>query len=809
MKRFLPLLFVLVFLPFLILPAQVTKRRERTADILHYRIELSFREEEGRVMGKTTVVFRPLRPDLSTLELDAAEMTIHGVASAAGKPLRYTYDSARLSIMLDRPLGYGEQAAVAIRYECVPKRGMYFIRPNETRPKDPRQIWTQGQRENNRYWFPCYDFPNDKATSEIIATVRGEYETVSNGILRSRRRNRDGTVTWQWMQEKPHSAYLIVFVAGEYRVTRRIWNGIPLLSYSYPTDDTADARRAYEATPRMMAFFSDYFGIPYPWPKYAQVPVAHFFFGGMENTSATVLSDARAVPDARRAKDDTPEALIAHELAHQWWGDLLTCIDWGEGWLNEGFATYFQQCWTQHAHGEDEFTYQRWNGIDRYLQWADVRGSVPLVEKQWGDRANIYSKGAAVLHMLRRILGEELFRRVLREYGSRFAFGCVETHDLMRTIEDVTGMDLRWFFAQWVFRGGYPAIDAEWFWNAGEGTASVRFSQLQEADSLKGYFRVPLDILFHTAKGDTLVRAMLDGPETTVHVHLEEKPRFVSVDHGSHICGRITLRQSIEECLAHLAENTDVVKRIEAGKFLVAHADAKDVRNALFEAARRDRFWGVRFHIAEQLSRLDPDSLAWAVELRTLWLDLVDDPHPRIRSTALAGLNHFHDRALLPVFERMLNDSSLYVEAEAIIGVCSLDTAKGRRAVLARLDEKRGSDVVITSVCLEWVSRLHIVEAADILLELASPGPSIDVRNGAARTLASLGTKRDELRRLLVRQLDEPDEDCRIQAAILLLDIFPQEGREAVRSRIARETDLDVREAMQRILVQMGRNGRP
>ncbi|MBL0173752.1 MAG: hypothetical protein IPP94_00520 [Ignavibacteria bacterium] len=770
--------------------SQDFRRRERSFDAQHYRIEVGFDEARQLVRGNVTVTLRPLRPRFTTVQLDAKRMTIQRVALSTGRQLRYDYDSSVLTVHLDRAYAYGEKVAVTVRYECTPQRGLYFIQPNASYPDDRHQIWTQGQGEDNRHWFPCYDYPNDKATTEVLMTVRGEYTTLSNGALKSKKRNADGTVTWHWSQDTPHSVYLVMLAAGDYRVYEDAWDGIPVRSYHYPSDAPEDVRRAYGTTAEMVRFFSQRIGIRYPWAKYAQIPVAHYLYGGMENTSATVLADTRAVVNARTAQDYTADGLIAHELAHMWWGDYLTYIDWDNTWLNEGFATYFQQCWTEHRWGADEFFWQRSEGINGYLAWTDANGRVPVVTDKPNPSQNVYAKGAAVLHMLRSMLGEEQFWRVITSYGKRHAFGSVESNDFKRAIEDVTGMSLQWFFTQWLYRAGYPDVRVTKRWDAEARQLTLRFAQVQRVDSLCGHFRLHVPVLIRTASGDTSFTAVVDGAESVVTVPLAQAPMFVSVDHGSTVCGKIRLEQSPEEWMLQARQNPDPIKRAEAGVALLQFADRQAVRAAVLDVAKNDRFWGVRVRITAALAGLRSDTLAWAAELKTSLVALSADRKSSVRANALNGLNRYRDRSLLPVFTAMLADSSYYVEAAAMNCAMSVDSVSSAGIVLTRLETKSYQDVVALAA-MDWVARYRLRAAEPALLRLALPGGGPDVREKALATLAAIGTPRDTLVVLLKAQLREPVWQFRARAASALLAVAPREGAALVRA--AREVEQDPR----------------
>ena len=715
-------------------------RRQRTYDVGHYRIAVRLDETARRVDGVTEVTLRPLRSGIDTVTLDAVDMTIAAVevledGEAGPAPLRWTYDRAQLRVLLPETLPHGEERTLRIRYSCAPRRGLYFVGPSEMFPGDPRQIWTQGQGEDNRHWFPCYDFPNDKATSEVIMTVDTALQTLSNGVLLSRRDNGDGTATWHWRQDKPHSSYLVMLAAGKYEVFREEADGIPVESWHYPTDDAADVRRTFDDTADMLRFFAAYTGVPYPWAKYAQIPVRHFLYGGMENTSATVMADTRLVLDARAALDEDPQPLIAHELAHQWFGDYVTYIDWDNEWLNEGFATFFQQLWTRERRGEDDFILQRFTGIRSYLDWCDRVGRIPVVGPKRGGAANTYSKGAAVLHMLRDIMGEEEFRRVVRTWLERHALGSVETNDFKRAVEDVTGRALPWFFEQWLYRAGYPEIRVTREITSGGDSLKVRCRQTQQTDSLCGYFRLPVTLRWPSGREE---RVWIDGEET-VAVFAVDGPerRYFEVDPENLLCARLAVDYSVDERIRLLREARSPAQRMLAAEGLVADVSRPEVRQALFAAAESDAHREVRKWAATLLTRLQPDEWPFAGELRSLFLRLTGDSHSGVRSTAVNGLNNFRDPSLLPTFRRLLADSSYYVEASAMNAILTVDSTGSVHILRERLAKESHNDV-LRLAAIDWVLRYRITELLPDLRRLAMPGISIPVRRKALEILEQL-----------------------------------------------------------------------
>jgi len=330
--------------------------RDRAANISHVKLEVALDFDAKKISGTATHRLSAITGPLERLEFDAAELEIKAIR-AGGEPATFETADDKLRITLPRALNAGDTIEVGIDYAGHPRRGLYFVGPDTAYPNKPRQAWTQGEDEDSRYWFPCYDYPNSRPTSEIVATVPEKFTAVSNGALIGTSTNTvDKTRIFHWRHEVPHSTYLITLAAGEFAMIGERAGNTPVTYYIAPGRED-DARRAFGNTPKMIQFFERVIGVPYPYAKYAQVAVSDFIFGGMENTSATTQTES-TLHDARAHLDFKSDPLVAHELAHQWWGDLLTCRDWAHAWLNEGFATYFEALWCEENLGADEFA---WN----------------------------------------------------------------------------------------------------------------------------------------------------------------------------------------------------------------------------------------------------------------------------------------------------------------------------------------------------------------------------------------------------------------------------------------------------------------
>ncbi|NIT57927.1 MAG: aminopeptidase, partial [Aliifodinibius sp.] len=324
----------------------------------------------------------------------------------------------------DRAYLEEETIIVAIEYEAQPRAGLYFVHPEIGYPDKPWQIWSQGEMEFNSHWFPCYDFPNDRMTSEMIVTVPKWQMAISNGeLLAVTENDASNTITYHWKESVPHVTYLLSLVVGEFLEARDEWtggsprrNGVPVTYYVEPQDSHKVAR-SFHKTVEMMDFFSHKTGIDYPYEKYAQTTIRDFMWGGMENISATTLT-RNTLHDQRAHLDYTSDGLVAHELAHQWWGDLLTCNNWNHIWLNESFATYFDALYVDHDMGNDEFIMEMQQNRNRYLKEDSTKYRRPIVYNLYEDASQMfdrhtYQKGSWVLHMIRYILGDELWWKAI------------------------------------------------------------------------------------------------------------------------------------------------------------------------------------------------------------------------------------------------------------------------------------------------------------------------------------------------------------------------------------------------------------
>lgn len=673
--------------------------RTREVDQQHVRVDLKLDLEQQSVVGKATHKLELFKAAKS-IQLDAAEMNVGGVTLLAAKKgsaaverrkLNFAHRNKQLIIDLPEEMAAGAGLTLEIDYTITrPKHGIHFVAPDAAEPSQPRMVWTQSEPEYARYWLPCIDAPGDRLTSEIVATVPSKYVVLSNGTLTNKSVNGDQT-TWHWTQVRSHVPYLMSIVAGDFEVLEDSWDGIPVLSY-VPRGRLADAPRSFDKTPAMLKFFSQKIGHRFPWPKYAQICVDEYAWGGMEHTSATTLN-LETLHDERAHEDVSSINLVAHELAHQWWGDLVTCKDWGELWLNESFATYFASLWTEHDQGWDEATWQRADEARNY-QDEDGRYRRSIVNYRYNSPENMfdghsYPKGGRVLHMLRYELGDEMFWRSIRRYCEVNQFRSVETADLRIAIEEATGQGMNWFFDQWLYHGGHPEFNVAWDYDAAAKQIRVTVKQTQKVDDSTPLFRTSAEFEIGHGQKSKLRRVMLSKAEETFHFDADERPTRVVFDPQDWVLKKLTFSKSQDELVDQLTNCEYLIPRAQAVTGLAAIEDDKEVLAALMTAATNDKFWGVRQDAVKALGKRKGD------EVRQTLLRAAVDSKSLVRRDALSALAKFpHDDTKAALRSAIEKDKSYYAVAEALKSLATLDKEGARELLRKALSQDSHKEVI-------------------------------------------------------------------------------------------------------------------
>jgi aminopeptidase N len=803
---------------------------DQACRVEHVRIAIDIDVEARSIHGRTSLTVQPIdsprdaeasadaedapraRRPLGWLPLDAVELAIHGVSSA-GEALPFRHDGKVLRVDLAGvTLDATGSVILDIDYGGTPRRGLYFVGPDQGYPQKPVQVWTQGQDEDSRFWFPCFDAPHAKATSEVVATVPERFSVLSNGTCVANDVDAaTGRRTVHWRFDTRHSCYLITLVAAELSEIRDRWREMEVTYHVTPGRE-ADAKRTLARTPEMLELFSRTFGVPYPYEKYAQVFVADFIFGGMENTTATTLTD-QVLLDERAALDSDSEDLVAHELAHQWFGDLLTCREWSQSWLNEGFATYAEYVWREHAHGRDEAALELQDWAREYFEEDTQRYRRPIATRLFDapieifDR-HLYEKGALVLHMLRQVLGDEPFWRAIARYLDDYRGEAVEIRDLIRSIERATGRMLDWFFDQWLTEGaGHPELELGYAWDAGRNLARVEVRQTQTVDRTTPLFRLPVRMRFRVEERDVDVEFEITEAAQTFFFPLDQAPSQAIFDPGKHVLAEVKIEKDLDLLLAELEGATEAVDRMDAARALGRRGGPQPIE-ALVRALGGDAFWGVRAACAEALGENRSEQACQALAAAVATTE-----HPKARRAVVRALGAFRGNeraadALLPLVER--GDPSLFVEAEACLALGKTRSRRAAAALRQAVDRESYRDLIRRNVYL-GLAALRDDGALDLLREGAAYGRVLGGRRAAIEGMADLVKGRRDRQARDVRELCEEllrDPDFLVQlSAIDALDeigdpaAIPELEALAARTldgrlrRRSRETVRDLRES--------------
>ncbi|WP_013322532.1 M1 family metallopeptidase [Gloeothece verrucosa] len=726
---------------------------DRPGQVNHIFLDLSLNIPNKSFQGTCTIRLTPVRRGITQLTLDAVKLQIESVlVDSVSQP--YDYDGNQLIINLlnpteERPIN------IAINYQAIqPQRGLYFVGPEEYYPHKPVQVWTQGEDEDSRFWFPCFDYPGQLATSEIRVKVPKYYLAISNGELIHTEEVGEEKI-YHWLQKQVHPTYLMTLAVGDFAEMRDQWHDVPVLYYVQKGREE-DGWRSMSKTPRMIDFFSQKFGYRYPFPKYAQVCVDDFIFGGMENTSTTLLTD-RCLLDQRAAIDNrSTESLVAHELAHQWFGDLVVIKHWSHAWIKEGMASYSEVLWTEQEYGPDEAAYYLLGEARSYLEEDASRYRRPIVTHVYREAIelydrHLYEKGACVYHIIRTVLGDELFYKAIHTFVNDNAHSTVETIDLLRAIDKATGYNLSFIFDQYVFRGGHPDLKIAYSWDGDSKLVKLTVTQTQAKDNEKELFdlKIPVGFGYLKHKDDTekiklkTYTFRLHEKEQTFYIPRKKKPDFISFDVGNNFLKTVELDYPLSELIAQLKYDPDPISRIYAA-ITIAKKGGLEAIDALSESLRTDRFWGVRFEVAKQLGKIQLTQAATAL------IKGLEDENAKVRRAVIEALGEIKTFQTYETVKEFLcrGDASYYTEASAarvLGGMVSgnLKEKEGEVIDVLRwiLHERGGWNEVVRSGAIGGLSQLKTSPvAADLILEYTKPGVPQALRLSAIRALGAVST---------------------------------------------------------------------
>lgn len=738
---------------------------DHPAETKHLKVDIRVDLEKKHLEGTATLTMTGRDADVSWLSLNCVSPVVRSV-TVGGKEQRFHRTDETLLIQLNPPLKPGATIDVAIDYEVEnPPAGIYFVHPDQDYPDKATQMWSQNQDEDARFWIPTPDSPNHRISTEFVVTTDRKYTVISNGKLMSEKENGDQKTT-HWLQEKPHATYLMTLVIGEFARTEQSYNG-KTVDWFVDSRRKEEGDRAFGRTVDMIRIFSEKIGVDYPWDKYTQVAVQDFIFGGMENTSATTQTDM-VLLDERAALDFTADTLVSHELAHQWFGDLLTCKSWSHGWLNEGFATYFESMWKEFDLGRDEFDYYMLGVAENYFMEDASSYRRPIVTNKYEEPIDLfdrhlYEKGGMVLHTLRHKLGDDRWWRFVKQYVTDNEYGVVETVDLQRSLERLTGTNLESFLDQWVFRGGYPSLEASYSYDHEAKQIQIRVKQSQTISKDEPAFQLQIPVFLQT-NGQTIEKNLaMTRSEQTFTLPADAAPDRVEVDPGFTFLRKLELQFPVAMLEKVMTESSHVMGRIEAARSLMDKAEPR-VGRMLISAYDREAFWGVRAQIAKLLGKLGNSEARDALIAR-----LKSESHPKARRAVAAALGTFtaDDAAFQALKTAAEKDASYFVEAQAATSLGNLHHKESQKTLTDLLPGKSTWNNTVERGIIDGLASVGDDQTEDALktvLPLLKRGQSTLVRSNAIRAVGKLGKDKSQALDALIGCLNDPDFRVKVNA---------------------------------------------
>ncbi|MEH2337278.1 M1 family metallopeptidase [Nostoc sp.] len=789
---------------------------DRPGQVEHIFVDLSLDIPKQSYQGSCSIRLLPIRNGIDRLTLDAVNLNIESV-QVDEVAQNFDYQGEQLSIQLSEATQIGKRLLIAIAYSVVkPQRGIYFIQPDKHYPNKPTQVWTQGEDEDSRFWFPCFDYPGQLSTSEIRVRVPNPLVAISNGELIDTTEDGDYKI-YHWSQQQVHPTYLMTLAVGDFAEIRDEWKGKPV-TYYVEKGREEDAKRSMGKTPRMIEFLSQKYGYPYAFPKYAQVCVDDFIFGGMENTSTTLLTD-RCLLDERAALDNrNTESLVVHELAHQWFGDLVVIKHWSHAWIKEGMASYSEVIWTEQEYSLEEAAYYRLLEARRYISEDSSRYRRPMVTHVYREAIelydrHIYEKGSCVYHMIRFQLGDELFWQAIQTFVEDNAHKTVETVDLLRAIEKATGRNLLFLFDQYVYRGGHPDFKVAYSWDGDANLAKITVTQTQAAEGKNGSkdlfdLKIPIGFGYpqqeevrseelgvknnsqlqtHNSQLKTFV-VRVNEREQSFYFPLENKPLFISFDVGNNYLKTVALEYPIPELKAQLESDPNPISRIYAAEAL-AKKGGLEATKALSAALKNDPLWGVRVEVAKQLAQINLDQAFDGLVLG------LKDKNAYVRRSVVEALAQIKTAESYKVVKSLLQkgDPSYYVEATAsrVIGAiasANLEEKPKEDKVLKLLkgvlEEKAGWNEVVRSGAVAGLAEFKTSETAlNLLIEYTKLGVPQPLRLATIRALGkiSVGQNPVNLERILEKLTELAKETFFLTQVAVAAALGQMETPKAVR----------------------------
>ncbi|MEJ7627707.1 MAG: M1 family metallopeptidase [Ferruginibacter sp.] len=649
-------------------------------DLVHTKLDVRFDYQNSWLYGKEWLTLQPHFYPTDSLLLDAKGMDIKELSLMNGTskmPLQYSYDGLQLKVKLNRSYTSNEKYTLYIDYISKPNelktkgsaaitdaKGLYFINPKSDEPNKPTQIWTQGETEANSVWFVTIDKPNQKTTQELSMTVPAKFVTLSNGLLSSQKKNTDGTRTDTWKMTLPHAPYLFFMGVGDFSIIKDVYKGKEVSYYVEPSQ-APYARKVFGNTPEMLKFFSETLGVEYPWAKYAQMVGRDYVSGAMENTSATLHQESAYQNNRQLADGNAWEETIAHELFHQWFGDLVTTESWSHITVNESFANYSEYLWDEYKYGKDFADAHNFEDMQSYLSGGNDKKD--LVRVRYADKEDVfdlvsYQKGGRILHMLRNYTGDAAFFKSLNNYLTTNKFKTGEAGQLRLAFEEVTGKDMNWFFNQWYYGSGHPKLKINYNYDvAGKAIVTVEQTQLGQV------FKLPVAIDVYNGTSKTRHNVWLGNKTDTFSFNVTARPDLINFDADKILLTEKTDNKTEENFVAQWKYAKNYLDRKEALDFF-AKKNMPEIAKGL-----NDKFADLRAYTIQKLATTAYKTDA--VVLSSIEGIAKNDRDKKTKAAAIKFLIKNGDAKYLPIYQAAITDSSYTVAGAALSGLAALDKA--------------------------------------------------------------------------------------------------------------------------------------
>ncbi len=732
----------------------------------HVTIDIGVDFEKKGISGACTLEIEPINPELDSIKLDACELDVRA-CSVDGEAAEFDYDNSTLEVRLKPG---GGRRSVRVEYSAVPKEGLYFTGPDAEHPEKEVQAWTHSEPESARCWFPCHDHPADKATSEMVVTVPKGFRVISNGRLISSSEE-GGRTKYHWREDVPHSTYLTSFIAGKFGEIEEEVNGVKL-RYNFPESKREDVMRYFGETPKIISVLGEVTGMKYPYETYDQTTVEDFIAGAEENINATTLA-MNYYPEAGSEEDFAPAYatpfnnsanLVAHEAAHQWFGDLVTCSDWCHAWLNEGFATYLQSLYVERTRGAD---YMRWEMRAReaeYFEEDETEYRRPIVDRGyvWPHDLfdhTLYRKGAAMIHELRYMMGDEAFFRGINGFLVKYSKECADTDDFRKSMEEVSGLSLAEFFEQAFLKPGYPELQVDYAWDEAAKTATLHVRQTQDTSDGTPVFKLPCDVVFYVAGQRQKFRIVLDAAEQTLVFSLASKPSVVELDPERWLLKEVKFEKGIQLLMNQLEQSQDAYSRAEAAMALGGLASDKAIA-ALRAAAEKDQFWDVQSCALRALGEIGSGEALDALAGTGL------PKNRRARRGFAKALGNFKDEKAGKILVSLLqSDESPYVRCEAALSLAKA-WPEGALQFLREAMDVHSPNETLAEACLEAMGKLKEDDVTKIVGENLRYGRPTRARIGALKAIKARGKILDDELPVLKETLKH-DKEFRVRQYLI------------------------------------------